>query len=176
MACGSRRTVGATAATWSPPKPSWPSRSARAPGCWTAWPSKPGPMRRPISPCSARLRSRRWRTGRPAGAISPCGCGRTRICAARWSSLPQPGHRGGGGARRRRQHHRRGVRGRAEQRAVRHRNLPAAGRIRPDAQGAPVADLDIGLVDYTGGLAEGRLRRGENPVLMTVELAIKATG
>jgi predicted DNA-binding protein with PD1-like motif len=50
------------------------------------------------------------------------------------------------------------------------------GRIRPDEQGAPVADLDIGLVDYTGGLAEGRLRRGENPVLMTVELAIKATG
>jgi hypothetical protein len=31
-------------------------------------------------------------------------------------------------------------------------------------------ELAIALVDYTGGLAEGRLVRGHNPVLMTMEL------
>ena len=29
------------------------------------------------------------------------------------------------------------------------------------------------LVDYTGGLAEGRLMRGDNPVLMTMELVLE---
>ena len=38
--------------------------------------------------------------------------------------------------------------------------------------GHPEASLDIGLVDYTGALAEGILRRGANPVLMTVELLL----
>jgi predicted DNA-binding protein with PD1-like motif len=36
------------------------------------------------------------------------------------------------------------------------------------------AELDIALVDYTGGLAEGRLVRGDNPVLMTMELVLEA--
>src|SRR4029453_8455575 len=36
--------------------------------------------------------------------------------------------------------------------------------------------LDIALVDYSGGLAEGRLARGDNPVLMTMELVLEATG
>ena len=35
------------------------------------------------------------------------------------------------------------------------------------------ADLDVALVDYLGGLAEGRLARGDNPVLMTMELVLE---
>jgi predicted DNA-binding protein with PD1-like motif len=46
--------------------------------------------------------------------------------------------------------------------------------IAPDAAGKPVATLDIGLVDYTGQMAEGRLKRGANPVLMTMELVLVA--
>jgi predicted DNA-binding protein with PD1-like motif len=47
------------------------------------------------------------------------------------------------------------------------------GLIAPGARGAPEAVLDIALVDYTGALAEGRLVRGDNPVLMTMELVIE---
>lgn len=47
------------------------------------------------------------------------------------------------------------------------------GLIAPDAGGAPRADLDIVLVDYQGGLGEGRLTRGDNPVLMTMELVLQ---
>lgn len=49
-----------------------------------------------------------------------------------------------------------------------------AGRIDPGADGLPEARLDIALVDYTGALAEGRLVRGDNPVLMTMELVVEA--
>ncbi len=35
------------------------------------------------------------------------------------------------------------------------------------------AELDVALVDYTGRLSEGRLRRGANPVLMTVEIVLE---
>ena len=31
----------------------------------------------------------------------------------------------------------------------------------------------MALVDYLGGLAEGHLLRGDNPVLMTMELALE---
>jgi predicted DNA-binding protein with PD1-like motif len=48
-----------------------------------------------------------------------------------------------------------------------------SGIIGPGA-GALEAELDIALVDYTGGLAEGRLLRGDNPVLMTMELVLEA--
>ena len=49
-----------------------------------------------------------------------------------------------------------------------------SGLVAPDASGAaPEAVLDVALVDYTGGLAEGRLVRGDNPVLMTVELVLE---
>ena len=48
-----------------------------------------------------------------------------------------------------------------------------AGSIAPDANGRVRATLDIALVDYLGGLAEGRLVRGDNPVLMTMELALE---
>jgi predicted DNA-binding protein with PD1-like motif len=49
----------------------------------------------------------------------------------------------------------------------------ASGIIAPGA-GALEAELDIALVDHTGGLAEGRLVRGDNPVLMTMELVLEA--
>ena len=48
-----------------------------------------------------------------------------------------------------------------------------AGQIAPDADGRLHADLDIALVDYLGGIAEGRLVRGDNPVLMTMELVLE---
>jgi predicted DNA-binding protein with PD1-like motif len=52
--------------------------------------------------------------------------------------------------------------------------LVRQGRVRPDAQGQPVAEIDVSLVDHTGGLAEGRLQRGANPVLVTFELVLQA--
>jgi predicted DNA-binding protein with PD1-like motif len=48
-----------------------------------------------------------------------------------------------------------------------------SGTIAAGGSGAPEATLDIALVDYTGGLAEGRLMRGDNPVLMTMELVLE---
>jgi len=51
-----------------------------------------------------------------------------------------------------------------------------SGTIATDAGGALAAQLDIALVDYTGGLAEGRLLRGDNPVLMTMELVLEVLG
>jgi predicted DNA-binding protein with PD1-like motif len=51
--------------------------------------------------------------------------------------------------------------------------LIRSGTIAPGASGSLEADLDVALVDYLGGLAEGRLMRGDNPVLMTMELAIE---
>ena len=49
-----------------------------------------------------------------------------------------------------------------------------AGEIAPGSSGALEAELDVVLIDYTGGIAEGRLVRGENPVLMTMELVLEA--
>ena len=48
-----------------------------------------------------------------------------------------------------------------------------AGTIAPGTAGALEAALDVALVDYTGGLTEGRLVRGDNPVLMTMELVLE---
>ncbi|MGB8401155.1 PCC domain-containing protein [Bradyrhizobium sp.] len=48
-----------------------------------------------------------------------------------------------------------------------------SGTIAPGANGTLEAELDIALVDYLGGLAEGRLVRGDNPVLMTMELVLE---
>lgn len=42
------------------------------------------------------------------------------------------------------------------------------------AQGGDLAaQIDVSLVDYLGGLSEGRLQRGENPVLVTFELLVE---
>src|SRR3954469_15946003 len=48
-----------------------------------------------------------------------------------------------------------------------------SGSITPGADGTLQAELDIVLVDYLGGIAEGRLVRGDNPVLMTMELVLE---
>jgi predicted DNA-binding protein with PD1-like motif len=48
------------------------------------------------------------------------------------------------------------------------------GVIAPGADGTLEAWLDVALVDYTGATAEGRLLRGDNPVLMTMELVLEA--
>ncbi len=52
----------------------------------------------------------------------------------------------------------------------------SSGVVAPGAGGALEAELDIGLVDYLGGIAEGRLTRGDNPVLMTMELVLEVLG
>jgi predicted DNA-binding protein with PD1-like motif len=51
-----------------------------------------------------------------------------------------------------------------------------SGAIALGADGALEATLDVALVDYTGGLAVGRLVRGDNPVLMTMELVLEVVG
>lgn len=48
-----------------------------------------------------------------------------------------------------------------------------SGNIAPIADGTLQAELNIALVDYLGGVAEGRLVRGDNPVLMTMELVLE---
>jgi predicted DNA-binding protein with PD1-like motif len=48
-----------------------------------------------------------------------------------------------------------------------------SGTVAPNADGKLEATLDVALVDYLGGIAEGRLMRGDNPVLMTMELVLE---
>lgn len=47
------------------------------------------------------------------------------------------------------------------------------GVIEPNIDGHLAAAVNIGLIDYTGRIARGRLVRGDNPVLMTFELVIE---
>jgi predicted DNA-binding protein with PD1-like motif len=49
-----------------------------------------------------------------------------------------------------------------------------SGVVAPASSGALEATLDVALIDYTGGMGEGRLIRGDNPVLMTMELVLEA--
>jgi predicted DNA-binding protein with PD1-like motif len=49
----------------------------------------------------------------------------------------------------------------------------SSGSVTSSAGGRLEAVLDVALVDYLGGLAEGRLMRGDNPVLMTMELVLE---
>jgi predicted DNA-binding protein with PD1-like motif len=51
-----------------------------------------------------------------------------------------------------------------------------SGTVAAGSSGSLEATLDVALVDYTGGLAEGRLVRGDNPVLMTMELVLEVLG
>jgi len=51
-----------------------------------------------------------------------------------------------------------------------------SGAITTTADGALETILEVALVDYTGGLAQGRLIRGDNPVLMTMELVLEVRG
>ena len=49
------------------------------------------------------------------------------------------------------------------------------GRIEPDEAGALRATLDVALVDQTEAVSEGRLKRADNPVLITFELVLVPT-
>lgn len=48
-----------------------------------------------------------------------------------------------------------------------------SGVIGPGTDGELRAEVNVGLVAYTGEIAEGRLVRGQNPVLITFELVIE---
>ncbi len=48
------------------------------------------------------------------------------------------------------------------------------GIVLPQQDGTLAAELNIALIDYKGSVAEGRLKRNDNPVLMTVELVLEA--
>ncbi len=50
--------------------------------------------------------------------------------------------------------------------------LIRSGRVTTDDTGQLRADIDVSLVDYLGGMAQGRLLRGANPVLVTFELVL----
>ena len=50
--------------------------------------------------------------------------------------------------------------------------LIRSGHISLDRDGNPSAAIDIVIVDHLGGVSEGRLAKGENPVLVTAELVI----
>jgi predicted DNA-binding protein with PD1-like motif len=50
-----------------------------------------------------------------------------------------------------------------------------SGVIEGGPRGTPEATLDVALVDLTGAVSHGRLRRGDNPILMTLE-AVLAPG
>jgi len=47
------------------------------------------------------------------------------------------------------------------------------GAIRPNKNGELAARIDIAMIDYKGGLSEGVLARGKNPVLVTFELVVQ---
>jgi hypothetical protein len=51
-----------------------------------------------------------------------------------------------------------------------------SGVIVSGEDGALQATLDVALVDYLGGIGVGRLTRGDNPVLMTMELVLQELG
>ncbi|MDQ8727676.1 PCC domain-containing protein [Bradyrhizobium sp. LHD-71] len=48
-----------------------------------------------------------------------------------------------------------------------------SGAVMPHSQHGVAAALDVFLVDHLGATAEGRLKRGDNPVLMTMELVLE---
>lgn len=50
--------------------------------------------------------------------------------------------------------------------------LIRSGRIARTESGQAQAEIDISIVDYRGGIAEGRLAAGANPILVTAELVI----
>src|SRR5215204_2688351 len=49
-----------------------------------------------------------------------------------------------------------------------------SGRVASAEDGGLEAELEIALVDYGGAISEGRLVRGDNPVLMTLEVVLEA--
>ena len=172
--CGPRPMAALTAAISCPRRPSSPSRSRWRRSGSTArssWRSRIaetnfklfGPVPRDGDRCAT-----------PRAAPLRCGCGRTRILPARWkrsaasaASVSARIHGGVGSTIGARFADGRCVEPFATELAIR------SGIIASGPSGALEAELDIALVDYLGGLAEGRLMRGDNPVLMTMELVLE---
>ena len=50
--------------------------------------------------------------------------------------------------------------------------LIRSGKIVRGEDGRPCAEIDITIVDYKGGVTEGRLVKGGNPILVTAELVL----
>jgi len=50
--------------------------------------------------------------------------------------------------------------------------LISQGSVQTDSNNQLIAEIDISMVDYKGGMSAGRLKRGENPVLVTFELVL----
>ncbi|KAA2235173.1 PCC domain-containing protein [Salinarimonas soli] len=50
----------------------------------------------------------------------------------------------------------------------------AGGRIATGEGGDLEAEIEVGLVDLSGAVARGRLVRGDNPILMTLEVVLEA--
>jgi predicted DNA-binding protein with PD1-like motif len=50
--------------------------------------------------------------------------------------------------------------------------LVRRGRVTTDANGELRAEIDVTLIDFLGGRHQGRLARGQNPVLVTFELVL----
>jgi predicted DNA-binding protein with PD1-like motif len=48
-----------------------------------------------------------------------------------------------------------------------------SGHIRAEAGSGLLSEVKVALVDLTGAVAEGRLVRGDNPILMTLELILE---
>jgi predicted DNA-binding protein with PD1-like motif len=48
-----------------------------------------------------------------------------------------------------------------------------AGRIEAGPNGELAAHVDVALVDLTGAVSEGSLVRGDNPILMTLEVVLE---
>ena len=156
--CGRRPMAAPAAATSCPRRPWSPSRSRWRRSASTARCSRPSPIPRPISSCSGRspARPRTPKTTSRAFAL------RLRpnqdFAGALEAFCRQHGIAARANSRRRRQHHRRALRGRPQRRAVRDRTCGhAPASIAPGAGGTLEAELDIALVDYLGGIAEGRL-------------------
>lgn len=54
--------------------------------------------------------------------------------------------------------------------------LIRSGRVHTATDnGHPCAEIDIAMVDYQGGISQGRLATGANPVLVTLELVLNPT-
>ena len=168
------RPTAAPAAAISCPKRPWsPNRSRWRPSASTARSSRRSPTPRPISNCSGRCRAA------PTGAETTGRAFALRLrpnqdfAGALEGVLPRARHRrarlhgGVGSTIGARFADGRSVEPFATELAV------GSGAIAPGAGGALEAELDVALVDYLGGLAEGRLMRGDNPVLMTMELVLE---
>ena len=130
------------------------------------------PTPRLISSCSARLPGRQPMP-RTSDVHLRCACGRTRISPECWKSSAKSTDLARSPAWRCRFYHRCSFRRWQQDRAVRNRTGGSVGQhCRPPGWHPP------GRARYRagrspGGTAEGRLMRGDNPVLMTMELVLE---